>query len=377
MPGALRSRLPLLAAALAVIVLLAWWLWPSAAAAPPAPPPVPVGLATVEQRDVPQWTKGIGSVESLHAVTLRPQVEGVLAEVRFREGQDVRRGDLLARIDDREYAAALLRAEADLASNRAQLVAAEQDLERYRKLLEEEAISLQTVEQQTATTARLRAAVKSSEAAVATAQVQLSYTRITAPVGGRVGLRRVDPGNLVRTSDAEGLVTVTQLDPISVIFSLPQEQLSRLHPLLQGEAAQVTALDRDNGTALAQGRLATVDNQVDPATGMVRLRAEFANKDGRLWPGQFVAISLRTGAQPAALVVPTQAVRQGLKGPFAFRVRDDKAELVPLEVAYQDDEIAIIAKGLAAGDRIVIDGHSRLKPGTAVKAAENKAGGGA
>lgn len=377
MPGALRSRLPIVAAALVVIVLLAWWLWPSAAAAPPAPPPVPVGLATVEQRDVPQWVRGIGSVESLHAVTLRPQVEGVLAEVRFREGQDVRRGELLARIDDREYAAALLRAQADLASNRAQLVAGEQDLARYRTLLEEEAISLQTVEQQTAATARLQAAVKSSEAALATAQVQLSYTRITAPVSGRVGLRRVDPGNLVRTSDTEGLVTVTQLDPISVIFSLPQEQLSRLHPLLQGEVAPVTAFDRDNGTALAQGRLATVDNQVDPTTGMVRLRAEFANKDGRLWPGQFVAISLRTGAQPAALVVPTQAVRQGLKGSFAFRVREDKAELVPLEVGYQDDEIAIIAKGLAAGDRIVVDGHSRLKPGTAVKAAENKAGGGA
>ncbi|MDM4772673.1 efflux RND transporter periplasmic adaptor subunit [Solimonas sp. SE-A11] len=377
MPGALRSRLPILVAALALLALLAWWLWPKPPAAPSAPPPVPVGLATVEQRDVPQWVRGIGSVESLHAVTLRPQVEGVLAEVRFREGQDVRRGELLARIDDREYAAALLRAEADLASNRAQLVAGEQDLARYRALLEEEAVSQQTVEQQTATTERLRAAVKASEAAVATAQVQLSYTRITAPVGGRVGLRRVDPGNLVRTGDTEGLVTVTQLDPISVIFSLPQEQLSRLHPLLKGEAAEVTAYDRDNGTALAQGRLATVDNQVDPASGMVRLRAEFANQDGKLWPGQFVAMRLRIGAQPAALVVPTQAVRQGLKGPFAFRVRDDKAELVPLEVGYQDDEIAIITKGLGAGDRIVVDGHSRLKPGTAVRDAAAKTGGGA
>lgn len=357
----------MLAVVVPLLAVLAWWLSKESPEAAPAPPAVPVAIVAVEQRDVPQWSSGIGSVESLHAVTLRPQVEGVLSEVRFREGQEVRRGELLALIDDREYAAALLRAQADLASNQAQLKSAEQDLARYSNLLGEEAISVQTVEQQTASVEQLRAAVRSSEAAVATAQVQLSYTRIVAPVSGRVGLRRVDPGNLVRTSDAEGLVTVTQVDPISVIFSLPQEQLSRVRPLLQGEPATVIALERDNGTELTRGRLSTVDNQVDATTGMVRMRAGFANEDGRLWPGQFVAIRLQTGVQAGALVVPTQAVRQGLKGPFAFRVREDKAEMVALEVRYQDDDIAIIASGLAVGDAVVIDGHSRLKPGTPVR----------
>lgn len=357
----------LAAAALLLLAVLGWWVWKAPPAAMPAPPAVPVTVATVEQRDVPQWSSGIGSVESLHAVTLRPQVEGVLSEVRFREGQAVSRGELLALIDDREYAAALLRAQADLASNQAQLKSAEQDLARYSNLLGEEAISLQTVEQQTARVEQLRAAVRASEAAVATAQVQLSYTRIVAPVSGRVGLRRVDPGNLVRTSDTEGLVTVTQVDPISVIFSLPQQQLARVQPLLQGEPATVIALERDNGTELTRGRLSTVDNQVDASTGMVRMRARFANDDGRLWPGQFVAVRLQTGVEAGALVVPTQAVRQGLKGPFAFRVREDKAEMVALAVRYQDDDIAIIGSGLAAGDAVVTDGHSRLKPGTPVR----------
>lgn len=247
---------------------------------------------------------------------------------------------------------------------------------RYGNLLKEEAVSVQIVEQQTATVERLRAAVRSSEAAVATARVQLSYTRIVSPIDGRVGLRRVDAGNLIRANDAEGLVTVTQITPISVIFSLPQELLPTLRPLLEGVAAPVKAYTREAGTQLAEGRLATVDNQVDPTTGMVRLRADFANTDGSLWPGQFVTVQLLTGQFPKALVVPVRSVRHGLNGAYVFRVKDGKAEVVPVKTSFQDDSIVVVTEGLAQGDRIVIDGYSRIKAGSQVReveAAVNKA----
>ena len=378
MTAALRKRSVLLACVFLALAAAAWWFFGkgSSAEAKAKPTVIPVGLETVQLRDVPQSTSGIGSVQSLHTVTLRSQVEGVLAEVLFREGQLVKRGDLLARIDDREYAAALMRAEAELASNQAQLKSADLDQVRYGNLLKEEAVSVQIVEQQTATVERLRAAVRSSEAAVATAKVQLSYTRIVSPIDGRVGLRRVDAGNLIRANDAEGLVTVTQITPISVVFSLPQELLPTLRPLLEGIAAPVKAYTREAGTQLAEGKLTTVDNQVDPTTGMVRLRADFANVDGSLWPGQFVTVQLLTGQFPKALVVPVRSVRHGLNGAYVFRVKDDKAEVVPVKTSFQDDSIVVVTEGLAQGDRIVIDGYSRIKSGSQVReveAAVNKA----
>ncbi|EIT68008.1 MULTISPECIES: efflux RND transporter periplasmic adaptor subunit [Hydrocarboniphaga] len=377
MTAALRKRSVLLACVFLALAALAWWYFGAGKTEPAVKPTViPVGIETVQLRDVPQSTSGIGSVQSLHTVTLRSQAEGVLAEVLFREGQMVKRGDLLARIDDREYAAALMQAEAELASNQAQLKSAELDQVRYGNLLKEEAVSVQIVEQQTATVERLRAAVRSSEAAVATARVQLSYTRIVSPIDGRVGLRRVDAGNLIRANDAEGLVTVTQITPISVIFSLPQELLPTLRPLLEGAAAPVKAYTREAGTQLAEGRLATVDNQVDPTTGMVRLRADFANTDGSLWPGQFVTVQLLTGQFPKALVVPVRSVRHGLNGAYVFRVKDGKAEVVPVKTSFQDDSIVVVTEGLAQGDRIVIDGYSRIKAGSQVReveAAVNKA----
>ena len=373
MTAALRKRSVLLACVfLSLAAALVWWFFGKGASADAKAKPtvIPVGLETVQLRDVPQSTSGIGSVQSLHTVTLRSQVEGVLAEVLFREGQMVKRGDLLARIDDREYAAALMRAEADLASNQAQLKSANLDQVRYGNLLKEEAVSVQIVEQQTATVERLRASVRSSEAAVATAKVQLSYTRIVSPIDGRVGLRRVDAGNLVRANDAEGLVTVTQITPISIVFSLPQELLPTLRPLLDGAAAPVKAYTREAGTQLAEGKLATVDNQVDPTTGMVRLRADFANADGSLWPGQFVTVQLLTGQFPKALVVPVRSVRHGLNGAYVFRVKDNKAEVVPVKTSFQDDSIAVVTEGLAQGDRIVIDGYSRIKAGSQVREVE-------
>jgi RND family efflux transporter MFP subunit len=198
--------------------------------------------------------------------------------------------------------------------------------------------------------------------------VQLSFTEIRSPVRGRVGIRRVDPGNLVQAGDENGLVTVTQVDPISIMLTLPQEVLPRLREAMHSKRViGVTAFDRDSSTPLAQGKLATIDNQIDVATGTLRLRAEFQNSAGDLWPGQFVTLQLETGISANATVVPAHAVQQGLNGAFVYRVNKDKAEMAPVVTSYLDDEIAVIAAGVAPGELVVIDGQSRLKPGAAVK----------
>lgn len=363
-----------LAVALVVSLLagtgLFWRLSPPDAA-PEAARPVPVSVVAAVRRDLPQTVRSIGTVESLHDVTLRARVQGVLVEVLFAEGQMVQQGELLARIDDRELKAAVLLARANHASLLAQLHAAEVDLERYRRLAQGEALPRQTLERQSARVDELNAQAQAAEAAVASAEARLSYTRIVSPLSGRVGLRRVDPGNLVQPADAEGLVSVTQIDPISVLFTLPQEALSRIRPLLAGPAAAVTVYDRSERTPLARGQLTMVDNRVDAASGTLRLRATFDNAEGRLWPGQFVGVELQTAVMPQALVVPARAVRQGLHGPFVYRVAGGSAEMVPVKTAFQDDEVAAIAEGLSPGNRVVVDGYSRLRPGVPVQVIED------
>ena len=336
---------------------------------------VPVSAITVEKRNVEHWADGIGSVTPLQDVVLRAQVSGVLAEVLFREGDNVRRGQLLAKLDDREYAAALLQAQAEKARNESQLRAAQQDLDRYHQLVTDGSVSRRTVDQQEAMLDQLRATIRANDAAITVAQVQLSYTRIVSPIDGRVGLRRIDAGNLVQPSDAQGLVTITQMHPISVVFSLPQQQLPLIRHLVTPEAgakpAAVSAADRDGGEPLGEGKLSMIDNTIDSGTGMVRLRAQFDNDDARLWPGQFVTARLHTGTSVDALVLPARAVRQGLNGAFVYRVNgkgdDSKAEFVKVSTGFQDDAIVVITDGLAAGDQVVTDGHSRIKPGAAIR----------
>jgi len=365
---------------LAVLVVLAlagaggFWTFSRSTAAPrpSGGAPIPVVVTRVEMKDVPHLTSGIGTVQSLHSVNIRSQVDGTLTEVLFQEGQFVNKGDLLAKIDDRTIMATIEQARAEKARNEAQLTAAQHDLTRYNNLLKEEAISKQVIDQQTAQVAQLKATVRANEATIAVAQVQLSHTRITSPVSGRVGIRRIDVGNVVRASDAEGLVTVTQINPISVVFSLPQELLPRIQQVMSNESgAPVTALDRDAGIALGQGKLAMVDNQVDSTTGTIRLKAQFQNKDGKLWPGQFVAVQLRTGLSPQALVVSAGAVQRGLDKLFVYRVKDDKVEAVPVTVKHENSEVAVIGSGLALGDVVVRDGQSRLKPGSKVTVVAN------
>jgi RND family efflux transporter MFP subunit len=304
----------------------------------------------------------------LHAVVLRPQVTGTVTQVMFKEGELVERGALLARIDDRSIKAALAQAQAEKSSGDADLRIAELDLARYNGLRDRSIIPRQTIEQQAALVEKLKAAIRASEARIEAQRVQLSFTEIRSPVRGRVGMRRIDPGNLVQAGEEQGLVTVTQVDPISVMFTLPQEMLPRLREASKtSRQMRVTAFDRDGLAPLAQGRLTTLDNQIDVTTGTLRLRAEFDNASNDLWPGQFVTLQLETGTRADATVVPAHAIQQGLEGPFLYRVRDAVAEPIPIVTSYLDDEIAVIATGVVPGDLIVIDGQSRLRPGAKVK----------
>jgi RND family efflux transporter MFP subunit len=310
-------------------------------------------------------------------VVIRPQVEGVLTRLLVKEGEWVKQGDLLATIDDRAIRASLEQAKAQLGQSQAQLKVAGVDLKRYQLLSTDNGVSRQTLDQQQALFNQLQATVLGNQAAIAAAQVQLSYTRILSPVTGRVGIRNVDEGNFLRVADAQGLFSVTQIDPIGVEFSLPQNMLPTLQGLLKAQPAAVVQayLEGDgdsSGTLLAEGHLTLIDNQVAANTGTIRVKAEFANADARLWPGQLVTLKLQTALEQDALVVPPQVVQRGIDGHYVYRLVDNKVESVPVNVVYQDSTLNIIA-GVRKGDKLVSDGQSRLKPGATVEVAAETA----
>lgn len=369
-----RPSRPVILAALALLVLAVAGLWfgqRQPAPATRAQTAIPVRVVSVVQQNVPRYASAIGSVLSLHSVEVRPQVEGVLTQVLVKEGQWVKEGDLLATLDDRAIRANLDQARAELGQSQAQIQVANVDLQRYRLLSSDNGVSKQTLDQQQALVNRLQATVKGNQAAIANAEVQLSYTQIRSPVTGRVGIRNVDPGNLVRTSDTRSLFSVTQIDPIAVEFALPQQMLPTLQSLLKAPTpALVQAyMDADGERSLlGEGHLALIDNQISATTGTVRVKAEFDNKDGRLWPGQLVTIGLRTAVEENALVVPPPVVQRGVDGHFVYRLDGDKVTSVPVKVLYQDSGLNIIA-GVKPGERLVLDGQSRLKPGSRVEVA--------
>jgi len=360
-----------LAAGAVVTGAAAWWLAGPARAAkgpPRGPAPVAVVVERVLQRDFPEVATGIGRVQPLQSAVVRPQIDGLLAEVHFKEGQPVKEGQLLARLDDRTLAADLAQVRATRASNLAQLETAKLDLVRYTNLLAGEAIARQRVDQQRAQVQQLEAALAASDAAIAAAEARLSFTRITAPLSGRAGLRRVDRGNFVRASDAQGLVTITQVDPVAVLFSLPQDLLPQLTAALASpEGAAVKAFDRSGGALLGQGRLLTIDNQVDDASGTIAAKAELPNQDGKLWAGQFATVELQLRLHPGATVAPSRAIRTGPQGPFAFRVDGGTAKVVPVKVLRESGPLTAVTEGLSPGDTVVVDGHSRLVDGSPVK----------
>ncbi|MDR6714515.1 RND family efflux transporter MFP subunit [Pseudomonas hunanensis] len=367
-----RSSRSVVFAALAIILLVAlgWWLTQrQAAPVARSQNAVPVRVISVTEQDVPRYASAIGSVLSLHSVEIRPQVEGVLTQVLVKEGQWVKQGDLLATLDDRSIRASLDQARALLGQSQAQLQVAAVDLKRYRLLSSDDGVSKQTLDQQQALVKQLQATGKGNQAAIANAQVQLSYTQIRSPVTGRVGIRNVDPGNLVRASDTQGLFSVTQIEPIGIEFALPQQMLPTLQKLLTAATPAVVQayLDAEGESRLlGEGHLALIDNQISATTGTLRVKAEFDNKDGLLWPGQLVTIKLQTALDQRALVVPPPVVQRGVDGHFVYRLDGDKVTSVPVKVLFQDSTLNIIA-GVKAGDTLVLDGQSRLKPGARVE----------
>jgi RND family efflux transporter MFP subunit len=345
---------------------------PAAAPARAAPPPVPVHATLALREDVRHELRLVGTVLPLKDIVIRSQVDGILSQVLVQEGDTVRRGDLVATIDDRLFRAALQAAQAQLARNQALLRAAERELERGRQLQSRNTIASAVVDQRQADVEQLRAAIAIDEANVETARVNLSFTRIFAPADGRVGLRQLDPGNTVRQSDTTGIVSIVQVDPISVVFSVPQQQLAQLQRYAASTGgASVAVFDRAAGQELGKGRITAFDNRIGESNGTARVRAQFENASGALAAGGFVSVNVETGLSEGAVVVPRHAVRLSIDGNFVFRVQGDTAERVPVEVGYSNEGLAVITKGIAAGEQIVTDGFSRLRASTPVRVLES------
>lgn len=388
-----RRVVPLIIAVLIVAGALAWWHpWnrngtsaPGAqhearqggrrGAANATNQPQPVHVASVTQGEMPVVIDSLGTVTPLANVTVKTQLNGTLMDVAFQEGQMVKKGDLLAQIDPRPYEISLRNAQGQLARDEALLQTARLDLQRYQTLLSQDSIAKQQVDTQASLVKQYEGAVKSDQANVDTYKLDLTYARITAPVSGRVGLRQVDPGNYVTTGDTNGVVVITQLQPISVIFTTSEDNLAAiLKPLHAGTKMSVTAYDRANTTALESGYLETVDNQIDTTTGTVKLRATFDNKGGMLFPNQFVNTKLLVDVIKNATIVPTPAVLNGSSGAFVYVVKPDNTVTVRnVKAGPVDGERTSIKSGLQVGERVVIDGSDRLKEGAKITIPAEKA----
>lgn len=331
--------------------------------------PVPVVAAQARIDDVPVWLEGVGTAKARNTVTVRAQVEGKILSIDFKEGQDVKKGDVLAHIDPVTYQAQYDQAVAKKALDEALLANSKRDLERYAKV-GTLAVSQQQIDTQRALVAQQEAQVKSDQAAIDNVHAILGYTTVVAPIDGRTGIRQIDVGNIVRTSDTP-IVTLTEVRPISVIFTLPQQQLPDINKARADKPLRVDALETGHKTVLDTGELQVVDNQVDQTTGTIRLKADFPNKDLQLWPGQFVNVRLLLRTLEQVVVIPTSAVQRGPDGTFVYVIGEgSKASMRPVTVAQQDDADAVISQGLSASEQVVTAGFARLKDGAEVKVSE-------
>jgi len=386
-PGETRTRRrwrlgPILLSVLLLIGIgAAIVLWPA-----PKPPaqkgnrfaagsgPVPVLIAAATTQDVPIYLDGLGTVQAFNTVTIKPMVDGPLIEVDFKEGQTVKKGDVLARIDPRIYQAALDQAVAKKAQDEAQLANAKVDLARYEKLVANKYASEQQAQTQRALVTQLSGLIQQDQAQIDTAKTNLSYTTITSPIDGRTGIRQVDAGNIVHASDTTGIVVITQLHPISVLFTLPQQDLEQVIAALHSGTPVVQAfpqgVETDPKNVLDTGTLAVLDNQVDPTTGTIKLKATFPNPGDKLWPGGFVGVRLQVATDKNATVVPPAAIQQGPNGTYVYVVNaDNTVTRRAVTVSHEDARISIIASGLKPGDKVVTDGASRLSDGKTIEIA--------
>lgn len=364
---------------LAVLGVLLWWFWPSGPKSQHMGRgpfgdmgPVPVRLATVEQGDFAITLKALGTVTAYNTVNVRSRVDGELVKVLFEEGQKVKAGDLLAVIDPRSYQVALQQAQGALQENQAQLQNAELDLARYKGLYAQDSIAKQTLDTQQALVNQYRGSLKSNQADVATAKLNLDFTQIRAPISGRLGLRQLDIGNLVRSGDTTPLVVITQTEPISVVFTLPEGDLPAvLQRRRDGISLAVEAWDRGELLKLATGTLESLDNQIDTATGTVKLKARFDNAEQMLFPNQFVNVRLRVDNRPGATIVPSAAVQFGNQGTFVYVVdAESKVSIRPVVIAASDAERSLVSSGVEPGERVVLEGTDRLRDGGKVEVIE-------
>jgi multidrug efflux system membrane fusion protein len=366
----------------AIVLLIGWWSFhPRASPADSSAPrtsgrrgagpggPVPVVAGKVEQKDIPIYLDGLGTVQAFNTVTVHTRVDGQLQQVLFSEGQDVKTGDLLAIVDPRPFQAALDQAIAKKSQDEAQLANANVVLARNTDLLKKKVIAQQDFDASKYSADSLKAGVQADQAAIENARTQLDYTQIKSPIDGRTGVRLVDVGNIVHASDQTGMVVITQMHPISVVFTLPEQNLSQI--LNEGGAnggLKVLALDRGNTNTLDEGTLAVVDNEIDPTTGTVKLKATFPNDDLKLWPGKFVNARLILTTRKDATVIPSSVVQRGPQGTYAYLIKPDKTvEMRPIKVAQTEGNLALVDDGLNPGEQVVVDGQYKLQPGAHVE----------
>ena len=378
-PGPRSRHWPWLLAAIALAAAaLAAWYWfghgsgdqaKAGGKGDAASRPMPVVAAPARKGNIDVYIDALGTVTPANNVVVRTRVDGQLMSVAFREGQNVKAGDLLAQIDPRPFEVMLTQANGQMARDQAQLKNAQVDLERYQTLLSQDSISRQQVDTQAALVRQFQGAVESDKGAIDNARLQLTYARITAPISGRVGLRQVDPGNIVHASDSNGVVTITQVQPVTVIYPVPEDNVPRIVKRMQtAQSVPVDAFDRGGKTRLATGRLLTMDNQIDTATGTVKVKAEFPNTDGALFPNQFVNVRMVVETHEDTTLVPTAAIQRGAPGTFVFLVKEDKTVAVtPVQVGAVSGETTEVSKGLAPGNLVVVDGADKLRDGASVE----------
>ena len=358
------------ALALAAVLVFAWRMVhkPADATAHAGPQPIAVDIASASHVDVPIYFEGLGTVQAFYTVTVTARVDGELQKIAFTEGQQVHKGDLLAQIDPRPNQAAYEQAIAAKAKDAATFENAKRDLERFILLQPEDLASKQTVDTQRATVDQLKAQVQVDQAIIDNARTQLEYTRITSPINGRTGIRLVDPGNIVHAAATTGIVVVTQVQPICVIFTLPEEQLSAVGAALAAGTVPVMTLSRDGNTELDQGTLTLIDNEIDQTTGTARLKATFANTRNTLWPGQYVNARVLVRTERNALTLPSSAVQLGPNGPFTYVVKSDSTlEVRPLKLGEESNGKTIVKSGIALNERVVTSNQYRLQPGSHVR----------